>query len=125
MSTTTAWRVRSTSGRPLTVNEVAKMHRLVWARRTAELRSEWWALAIEAHLPRMRQARITARPLHADRRSPQDVAACAPAVKAAIDGLVDARVLPDDDAGHLLAVTFLPPAVDGVDGLELVIEAVP
>lgn len=117
------WTVRSTFGRPLTVNAVAGLHRQAWARHTAEVRGVWFLLAREAKVPRLDRAVITATPLHADARSPQDVAACAPEVKAAVDGLVDAHVLPDDDPEHLLGIVFLPPRLDGVDGLELLIEA--
>lgn len=117
------WVLRSTGARPLTVNAVAGLHRQRWAAHTAEVRGVWWLLAKEAKVPRLARAVITATPLHADNRSPQDPAACAPEVKAAIDGLVDAKVLPDDRGEHLAAVVFLPPRVDGVDGLELVIEA--
>jgi hypothetical protein len=42
-------------------------------------------------------------------------------VKAAIDGLVDAGVLDDDDPRHLVSLTFEAVRICGRDGLELVI----
>jgi len=45
-----------------------------------------------------------------------------PAAKSAIDGIVDAGVLPDDDAEHLVELRFLAPALDDHDGLVLIIE---
>lgn len=116
------WDLRSEGDRPLTINKVAKMHRQQWAAHTSEVRGVWWHLAQEAKVPRLQRARITVTPLHADLRSPQDVAACAPEAKAAIDGLVDAGVLPDDTPDHLLSITFAPPHICGVNGMHLRIE---
>jgi hypothetical protein len=42
----------------------------------------------------------------------QDVGACNPAVKAAIDGLVDAGILPDDSPEFVRSLVFLPPLKD-------------
>lgn len=64
---------------------------------------------------------MVAQPLALSRRWRPDVAACYPAVKAAIDGLVDAGVLDDDDDRFLLAVTFLPVSVCGKEGLQLTV----
>lgn len=110
--------------RPLTVNKVIGMHRMRWATHTATTREVWWAAALAQKVPPLARCRIVATPLHRDHRSPQDVAACAPEVKAAVDGLVDAGVLTDDDATHLVAIEFQPPLIDGVDGLRLTIEEV-
>ena len=38
-----------------------------------------------------------------------DTGACFPAVKAAIDGLVDAGILPDDTPDHVLSILFRAP----------------
>jgi hypothetical protein len=51
---------------------------------------------------------ITAQP-HQKGGRLQDVSACNPAVKAAIDGLVDAGVMQDDSPEFLTAITFLQP----------------
>jgi hypothetical protein len=42
----------------------------------------------------------------------QDVGACNPAVKAAIDGIVDAGVLPDDSSKFVRSLIYLPPQND-------------
>jgi hypothetical protein len=42
----------------------------------------------------------------------------------AIDGLVDAGVLPDDDPTFVRSLTFHPPEIGGLDGLRLEIEEV-
>jgi hypothetical protein len=42
----------------------------------------------------------------------QDVGACNPSVKAAIDGIVDAGVLPDDSSQYMKSLIFLPPRND-------------
>jgi hypothetical protein len=114
--------LRWTGTRPMTVNVVAKIHRQQWAAHTKHTRELWWALTKAAKVPRLLRARIIATPLHSDRRSPQDCGACAPEVKAAVDGIVDAGVLFDDGPQHLLSLMFLPPVVCGDDGLQLRIE---
>ena len=117
-----SWTLEDHGSRPLTTNKVMGLHRQQWATITRAERKVWWALAKQAKVPALGRAAITATPLHKDRRSPQDVAACAPAVKAGIDGLVDAGVLPDDGPEHLVRITFLPPDVCGRDGLRLLVE---
>lgn len=84
-------------------------------------RTTWGWLARAERIPRLHRVRITATPLARSRRWTSDVAACYPAVKAAIDGLVDAGVLDDDDPRHLLSLTFEAVRICGRDGLELVI----
>ena len=64
---------------------------------------------------------VTVTPHLATRRGMQDVAGCFPAAKAAIDGLVDAGVIPDDTPEHLASLTFLAPVVGHGDALELVV----
>ena len=119
-----SWVLEDTGARPLTINRVVNLHRQRWAEITRVERHKWLVLARAAKVPALQQARITVTPLHKDRRAPQDVGACAAAAKAAIDGLVDARVLPDDSPAHLVALTFLPPDVCGRDGMRLTIEEV-
>lgn len=125
--TTTALRsftLESTGRRALTVNMVARIHRQQWAAHTRTTRELWWGIAKQAKAPKLQRAHIVATPLHCDGRSPQDVSACCPETKAAIDGLVDAGVLPGDGPAHLLSLTFLPPDVCGVDGLRIRVEEV-
>lgn len=119
------WTIEDHPGRPLTVNRLASMHRQAWATHTRHTREAWAWLARQAELPRLERCRITATPLHANRRSLQDPSACAPEVKAAIDGLVDAGVLADDNGDHVAAIEYLPPEITGRDGLRIQIEEQP
>jgi len=60
---------------------------------------------LEAKIPRLEKIGISATPVMPDRRF-QDTAACNPAVKAAIDGIVDSGVIPDDTWDHLGFINF-------------------
>lgn len=113
------WDLRMTGVRPLTVNKVATINRYAWASITRQTRKDWFHLALKEKVPHLERAHIIVLPLQKDGSSPSDPAAVAPEAKAAIDGLVDARVLPGDDGRYLLSVQFLPPHVCGDDGLHL------
>jgi hypothetical protein len=93
--------------------------------RTAEWRKAFWALGIQQRR-RFERASIT---VEVFMRAPvADTGACYPAVKAAIDGLVDAGVLPGDTGQHLPSITFLAPirvGKDQVERLTLVLEPTP
>ena len=74
-----------------------------WAQkagRTRALRVRAALAARAARIPPMARARITVH-VHGRTRARTDPANAYPAVKACIDGLVDAGILPDDDAAHL------------------------
>lgn len=89
---------------------------------TEEWRATFFYLAQQRGLPKGLDAvRITALQETRDRRMP-DIGACYPAVKAAIDGLVDYQLIPDDDGGHLVLLGFEPPRTTGRDALSLHIE---
>lgn len=111
--------LQAVGARPLTINVVAKSNRHAWAQHTREVRRLWWALAREARIPKLQKAGITIVPLHVNNKSTQDTGSCAPEAKAAIDGLVDAGVLPDDDPEHVRWLRFEPPRICGVDGMLL------
>lgn len=117
--------LRLENGRPLTVNAGLRMHRMAVVTHTSEVRGWWCILARQAKIPHLDYATIVVTPLHKDRRSPQDVGACALEAKAAIDGLVDAGVLTDDNPKYLNGLYFKHPRVCGVDGLELTITEIP
>jgi len=110
-------------GRPYTVNQVAKDGRWGWQAHTKATREFWGWLGVEARVraAHLEQVTIEVTPLHRDARSPQDIGACAPHVKAAIDGLVDAGLIPDDNPKHLRLLTYHPPRICGIDGMELVV----
>lgn len=107
--------------RPWTANAERTMHYQKRARLVREARTRWAWLAMAAGIPFMERISVVAQPLSKTRRWRPDVAACYPTVKAAIDGLVDAGVIVDDDDQHLIAVTFLPVRYGSIDGLTLTV----
>ena len=107
--------------RPWTANAERRMHYHERARRVREARTRWTWLVLAEKIPNLERVSIVAQPLARSRKWRADVAACYPSVKAAIDGIVDAGVIGDDDDSHLLAVTFLPVRYAGQDGLTLTI----
>jgi len=118
------WQVQDDQ-RPWTTNSERTWHFQKRAARVRETRERFFWLAKEAKIPALSKIDVTAVPLVKNRRSMQDVGACFPAVKAAIDGLVDAGVIPDDDAEHLDKLTFYAPRVGDVEGLRLVVMEAP
>lgn len=73
----------------------------VRARKTRYLRGLACDLARARRVPAMRRAQITAWVAWPDRRR-RDVHNLMPTLKALVDGLVDAGVLPDDSDRHLV-----------------------
>jgi hypothetical protein len=111
--------------RPWTANAArSASHWTVVARKTAKWRSAWRAIGIANHVIDIGPCIITATPYLRDGRGRQDVAACFPAVKAAIDGLCDAGAWEDDDPRNVVELRFEPPVRGQGDGLELRIEPV-
>lgn len=105
--------------RPWTTNGERRGNRWDRASQTAEWRSLFGWLARSRPLPQLTQvACIVALTL---KGRLQDTAACNPAVKAAIDGLVDGGLLVDDTPEHLLSVTFMSPERGDNDRITLVL----
>ncbi|NCV84637.1 MAG: hypothetical protein EBW14_01855, partial [Oxalobacteraceae bacterium] len=94
--------------RPWTTNAERAGNRWERASLTKEWREAFAWLAKSEQLPAMRWISVTVQPYQQGGRL-QDVGACNPAVKAAIDGLVDAGVLPDDSSEFVRSLIFLPP----------------
>lgn len=97
--------------RPWTTNTERTEHHFKRAERTKNFRDSFHYLARSEKIPPMIWLSITAEP-HQKGGVLADVGACNPAVKAAIDGLVDAKVLPDDSSIYLKSLIFLPPIGD-------------
>jgi len=116
------WKI-SLGFRPWTANAERRMH---WAAR-AELVASWRAhAAAEARrqrIPRLDRVAVEIEPTVRSRRHLPDVAACYPAAKAMIDGLVDAGVLPDDDPRHVVGQLFLAPLVADRESLAITVLA--
>ena len=112
-------------GRPFSLNAERTKHWSDRADRTAQLRhdAKYCALEVMPSRPKpalFEQVRIIVEPWAIDRRYRQDVGACLPSAKAAIDGLVDAGVIADDDDSHLLELAFRPHQF-GVDQIVLTV----
>ena len=103
--------------RPPTLNIERQQHRMTRAKWTREWRAHFADVA--AGSPRLRQVAVIAQPELRNRAAMPDTGACIGAVKAAIDGLVDAGVLVEDGPAVVRSLTFLAPVVTGVDALEL------
>lgn len=106
-----------------TLNKERSVHHMVRAKITKEWRQAFCELAKDAMLPSMEQIEVVVQPYLLAAKYRQDVGACFPQTKAAIDGLVDAGVLIDDNAKIVLKLTFLAPLY-GKDALELTITEV-
>lgn len=125
MSTATlaTWTV-AYEARPWTANQDMRLHHKPRAEKIAEWRRAFWGLARAAKVPPLGRIGVTVEP-HYRRWNGKfpDPASCAPAAKAAVDGLVDAKVIPDDGPRYVAWVKFLP-AVMGAkrDALHLTIE---
>lgn len=119
-----SWYLEVHGRRPTTLNQERKQNN--WGRRASD--TKWWRTAfadaaIEAGIPQFEKIHIAVVPLHKNGRSPQDTAACFPAAKAAIDGLVDAGIVVDDTPDIVQRIDFYAPLVDGVDGLRIVVRS--
>ena len=108
--------------RPWTTNAERRMHYMERAHHVAEWRQAFAVLARSAHLPKLERARVIVCPIQPRGRI-ADHWAYAPAAKAAIDGLVDAHVLVDDDPLHVVEVVWRAPT-RGPWALKLVVEEV-
>lgn len=117
------WRLEHRA-RPWTTNAERRMHHHERAALVAEWRQAFAVLARAERIPRLERVVVVGMQVLASRRSRPDVGACLPAVKAAVDGLVDAGVLVDDDPDHVVELRFTAPAVGGRDALVLLVEEV-
>lgn len=106
--------------RPMTTNAERAGNRWGRAEHVKEWREAYAWLARRQNIPRMEWINVTAQPFQKRGRL-QDTAACNPSVKAAIDGLVDARIVPDDTGEFVREIRFLP-CRRGDDALTLIIE---
>jgi len=88
------------------------------ARLTKEWRDAFAGLCLENRVPPLEWAHIEVLQLCRDGRRP-DIGNCYPSVKAAVDGLVDACVIPDDKGEWVHSLNFAPPATVGYDALVL------
>jgi len=97
--------------RPWTTNAERAGNRWERAKLTKEWREAFAWIAKSHGIPQMRWISVTVEP-HQKTGRLQDVGACNPAVKAAIDGLVDAGIVIDDSPEYVKSLIFLPPKKD-------------
>jgi hypothetical protein len=111
-------------GAPFTVNAERSMNPYQRAARVKAWRTGAWAVAKERQLERILfPVSVEAMPISTRRSGRQDVGACMPAVKAIIDGLVDAEVLPGDGADVVTSLTFYAPAPGDVDAVRVLLRS--
>lgn len=106
----------------LTTNAERRLHHFRRAEIVREWRYAFMVLAKAAHVPPLERASVTAQPFQ-ERGRIGDIGSVWPTIKAAIDGICDAGVLPDDDPSHLVEIR-LRPALRGPAGLTLTITEV-
>lgn len=94
------------------------------AQLVATWRSAFAQLCVAEQVPPLRWVEVEAIQHCRDGRKP-DIGGCFPAVKAAIDGIVDAGVIPDDRDPYLRGLTFRPPVRTGDDELVLRVSGPP
>jgi hypothetical protein len=105
-----------------TLNTARSKHWRAWAKHTAAVREMAREATETAQIPRLAECRIVALPLQ--KRGPlADIGGHFPTIKAAIDGIVDAGVLEDDDPKHLVAMTIRPGQMWSHTGLSLAVYA--
>ena len=119
---TRRWTLRY-EARPWTMN-TSRGRTAHWAQeaaRTRDWRTAFGLLAFAEGVPPLERVHIT---VHHECRTARlaDCGAIAPAAKAAVDGLRDAGIIPDDDPRHVLSLTFTAPRKTGVDALTIEIE---
>ena len=110
--------------RPWTTNAERSGNRWDRAKKTKQWRTAFALLATEQQPPRLDWCDIVVEPWLKNRSGIQDTGACHPAVKAAVDGLVDAGVLDDDTPDIVRTITYNAPKI-GRDALVLIVSGEP
>lgn len=107
--------------RPTPQNAYRRLHHHQRAAYDRRWRNTFAWLARQAHLPALDMVSITVA--QACHRPPlPDVGACFATAKAAIDGLVDAGVIPDDNPAHVKFLGFAAPERGPIDLFALIVE---
>lgn len=101
--------------RPWTVNAERAANRWQRARDTKEWRQATAEYVKQAKVPLLTDATVTVSLVLKGRL--QDTAACLPAVKAVVDGFVDAGMFVDDTGDHVRQIVFLAPERGAPDAM--------
>jgi crossover junction endodeoxyribonuclease RusA len=95
-------------GQLVTANALRRSHWAASAATVARWRHDTRLAALASGIPPQTRISIDIRPAQARGRL-ADAGAHEPAAKAAIDGLVDAHIIPDDTGRHITRITYLAP----------------
>lgn len=114
------WEI-SHDDRPLPANAYRTLHFRQRANYDRLWRNTFAWEARRLRIPRLDAAIVTVVQVCKHHSLP-DVGACFQTAKAAIDGLVDVHVLPDDDPAHLKFLGFVAPTRGGLDRFTLIVE---
>lgn len=109
---------------PLLMNAERRMHHHQRAAEMKKWRHAFTVLALTNHLRPLEAAGIEVDHTVGHKRTMPDAGACFPAVKAAVDGLVDAGVLPDDGPRYVRWLRFNAPARGPVSSVTLTIHPI-
>lgn len=118
-------RTFETQCKVLSLNEARRLHYHAWGSYVSAIRQDFGWLGTQARRQTgYDRVVVEVAQLHRKGKAPQDVGACAVAAKAAVDGLVDGGVFPDDNPAHVIAVLFTTPEPAPASGLRLTISEV-
>lgn len=95
-------------GRPLTKNKLRQMNHYEQAAAIKVWRLGAWAAAKQAKIPPLGRISISAFSCLKGQRK-RDLAAELPTLHACVDGLVDAKVIPDDSGEHWVGLSMYCP----------------
>jgi len=109
--------------RPWTVNSERSGNRWTRAKNTKEWRQAYRDAILDHGCHQLTQARISVF-LEMKGRL-QDTGACMPAVKAAVDGMVDAGLFLDDTGEHVESIEFHAPERAKTDYITLIVTGYP
>ena len=118
----TTWELRR-DARPWTTNAERSANHWTRAKLTKEWREAFAWIAKSQRIPPLAWATIAAQPTQKGGRL-QDTGGCAPTVKAAVDGIVDAGVFPDDSPAYVRTLTYLTP-LRGASSLTVWLSGIP
>lgn len=119
----TQWAATDTE-RPWTVNEERRWHFYKRATMVKDARIRWCYLWKLSKIPKLDQIDVEVEPILKNWRSAPDAVACAGTVKAAIDALVDIKIIADDSAKYVRSVRFWAPTIGETQGLRLTVREV-
>jgi len=125
MTTGTGWQI-VIPGRPVSLNAERSGSRYKRHENTKAVRQMaqilWRDGVNRKVLPaKLDRISVTAHCTAKDGRWHIDLGSALPTAKAAIDGIVDAGLIPNDTDRHLVSLTFEPTRITGVDSLVLTI----